>query len=113
MKVTGLRMLGSQVSPLSAARTAAPAPVQRASSHDRGYNYRWRKLAKDFLRKNPLCVHCEAEGRTEAATQTDHITPHRNNQKLMWDMNNLQPLCATHHAKKTSAEDGGFGNRQR
>jgi len=69
------------------------------------YNsYRWQKLTKQFLTQNRLCVRCLEEGRTTVATVSDHIIPitHGGPQ---WDTTNLQPLCASHHSRKTMTED--------
>ena len=44
------------------------------------------------------------------ATDVDHIIPHKGNEDLMWDEENLQALCHACHSRKTAAEDGGFGN---
>lgn len=81
-----------------------PAPIPTASwrkdkgsSAERGYDSRWRKAREIFLRSNPLCVMCEVEGRAEAATVVDHITPHKGDQALFWDQSNWQPLCKLHH----------------
>lgn len=109
MKIEGLRRLGSQVSPLSSG-LAGPAPLQRASSNARGYNYRWRKLALRFLRNNPLCAACQAQGRVTASQAVDHRVPHKGDQKLFWDESNFQALCHECHGAKTAKEDGGFGN---
>ena len=46
---------------------------------------------------NPLCVECERQGRTVAATVVDHITPHRGNTFLFWSVNDWQSLCALCH----------------
>jgi 5-methylcytosine-specific restriction protein A len=74
------------------------------------YTYQWRKVSKEFLKKHPLCVHCEREGRLIPATEVDHIKPHGGDRKLFWNKNNWQPLCKSCHSKKTAEEDGGFGN---
>ncbi|WP_309252328.1 HNH endonuclease signature motif containing protein [Paenibacillus spongiae] len=50
------------------------------------------------------------EVRVNAATVIDHIKPHKGNKVLFWDRNNWQPLCKSHHDKKTARYDGGFGN---
>jgi 5-methylcytosine-specific restriction protein A len=78
---------------------------ERASSTQRGYNGKWRKLRKLYLSKHPLCVKCEQAGRLTPATVVDHITPHRGNQALMWDENNWQALCKHCHDTKTGSED--------
>lgn len=74
----------------------------RGSSSKRGYGYRWQKARAGFLRKHPLCLHCEQEGRVTTATEVDHIVPHRGDKSLFWDRSNWQPLCKTHHSRKTA-----------
>jgi len=69
------------------------------------YNsYRWQKLTKQFLKENRLCVRCLEEGRTTIATVSDHIIPITHGGQE-WDTKNLQPLCASHHSRKTMTED--------
>ena len=57
-----------------------------------------------FLNRNPLCVECLKEGRTEPATVVDHIIPHRGDRELFWQKSNWQSLCAYHHGVKTAKE---------
>jgi len=83
---------------------------ERGTAAQRGYDSRWRKARIGFLRKHPLCVHCEREGVVGAATVVDHIKPHRGDKAVFWDRSNWQPLCKSHHDAKTAREDGGFGN---
>lgn len=109
MKIVGLRRLGSQVAALKTG-VAAPAPVQRANSNARGYNYRWRMAALRFLRRHPLCAECQRQGRVTAATAVDHIIPHKGDMALFWKESNFQGLCAPCHGRKTAAEDGGWAN---
>lgn len=75
------------------------------SSNDRGYTYAWSKARAEFLRAHPLCVYCERQGRTTAATVVDHIQPHRGNQQKFWDRNNWQSLCAHHHSSDKAREE--------
>lgn len=58
-----------------------------------------------WLRDNPLCVHCEAEGRVSVATVPDHIVALTNGGQDTEE--NLQSLCAEHHRIKT-AKDLGY-----
>jgi 5-methylcytosine-specific restriction enzyme A len=52
----------------------------------------------------PVMSQCYDEGRITAATQTDHVQPHRGDQVLFWDVvNNWQSLCATCGARKSQA----------
>ena len=87
--------------------------VNRPSASKRGYNYRWVKYSHNYLSAHPLCVICEAKGKTTAATVVDHIVPHKGSQELFWDVSNHQSLCASCHGRKTAREDGGFGNRKK
>ncbi len=82
----------------------------RRSASERGYNSRWRKARNTYLSQHPLCVLCETEGRTTAATVVDHIKPHKGDQTLFWDTDNWQALCGPHHnSHKQSIEKGGQG----
>lgn len=66
---------------------------------------RWRKDRELHLQMNPLCKLCqELEGRTEAATVSDHIIP-INQGGSVWDWSNRQPLCKRHNAIKTALDN--------
>lgn len=90
------------------ARTNAARPattrhdIERGSAASRGYGYQWRELRQTFLRRNPLCIECLREGRTEPATDVDHIIAKRLGGRDEWA--NLQALCHSHHSRKTAAE---------
>lgn len=77
------------------------------NSHSRGYNHKWRKFRLLYLQDNPLCVFCEQEGITKAATVVDHIKPHKGDMKLFWDKSNMQPLCKFHHDSTKQAMENG------
>ncbi len=62
------------------------------------------KASKGYLRHHPLCVKCYADGALVPSTVTDHIVPHRGNQKLAWDTGNWQALCKPCHDVKTAGE---------
>ncbi len=78
---------------------------QRANTAERGYDNRWRKARKIFLKLHPLCVKCHEEGKLTKATVVDHIIPHRGDKDLFWDESNWQALCKSCHDKKTMTED--------
>jgi 5-methylcytosine-specific restriction protein A len=80
---------------------------KRPNSNQRGYNYRWRKQSRLFLRKNPLCVECLKYNITTLATHVDHIKPHRGDMNIFWDKDNWQSLCTTHHNQKSAREKKG------
>jgi 5-methylcytosine-specific restriction protein A len=91
-----LTMLRPRVGTLRTGVAAAPLEVDRMSSRP------WSRLRSQVLSANPLCVHCRAQGRVEAATEVDHRVP-------LWrggsnDVGNLDPICGLHHAEKTARE---------
>ena len=59
---------------------------------------------KRWLRENPLCVHCQAQGRVRAATELDHIVPLFKGGAE--DPTNLAGLCHDCHLEKSLAEKG-------
>jgi len=44
--------------------------------------------------------------RVAPATVVDHIEPHKGDEELFYDINNLQSLCKSCHDRKTAKEDG-------
>jgi 5-methylcytosine-specific restriction protein A len=82
----------------------------RGNSHQRGYGARWRKVRDGWLKSHPLCVRCQVLGIVKAATDLDHIVPHKGDMVRFWDPSNWQSLCHACHSFKTATEDGGFGN---
>lgn len=49
------------------------------------------------LGSDPLCALCADVGRVTAATVADHVTPHKGDERLFYDYDNLQSLCKTCH----------------
>ena len=82
-------------------RKAATGP--RKGSAQRGYGSRWQRARDAFLMRFPLCVHCEGSGRVTAATDVDHVVPHRGDDSLFWRESNWQPLCKSCHSRKTAS----------
>ncbi len=69
---------------------------------------RWRRASRAYLQAHPLCVMCEAVGRTTLAVLVDHIEPVAKAPERAWDEDNWQPLCATcHSGAKASFERTG------
>jgi len=62
-------------------------------------NRQWRELRKQVLLDQITCEICGNE-----ASEVDHIQPHRGDQALFWDRNNLQCLCKSCHSSKTMRE---------
>ena len=65
---------------------------------------RWKDLRDRILSHRPLCEQCTARGLTEIATQVDHIIPIVEGGNPT-SMDNLQPICATCHSRKTRLEN--------
>ena len=92
----------------------APREPKR-SAHARGYTREWDRRAKAFRARYPLCgmrpggkppvmSRCHAEGRTTPAEQTDHVEPHRGDQRRFWDEEgNWQSLCRACGSAKSQA----------
>jgi 5-methylcytosine-specific restriction protein A len=77
----------------------------RGTASDRGYDWRWARYSKRYLRAHPLCRMGEQQGRVEAAELVDHIIPVKSaGDPGFYEESNLQPLCRKCHAIKT-AED--------
>lgn len=81
--------------------------MDRKSARERGYDTRWDKARKWYLRHHPLCRYCTREGKIEAAIVVDHIKPHKGNMVLFWDQDNWQPLCKPHHDSTKRREEHG------
>lgn len=82
---------------------------QRSSAGQYSHLYttrKWRAFRADFLRRNPLCVMCQEQGRITVATIVDHIRPHKGDMALFWS-GPFQALCKKCHDYKTLHEDGG------
>lgn len=69
---------------------------------------RWYRLRWHQLNDHPLCAMCQAVGRVTEATVADHITPHRGDEALFYDEENLQSLCKScHDGAKQQLEKSG------
>ena len=82
-----------------------PCDQWRGRADERGYDSKWKNLRNAFITENPLCKHCEEQGRTTPATEVDHIKAFcGKNDPLRLDWQNLQSLCHSCHVKKTRRE---------
>ena len=84
--------------------------VKQPDTDRRLSGWAWQQLRARWLAEHPLCVRCEAKGRTVVATSLDHILPR--SQGGTDDASNLQGLCATCHTTKTIT-DRGYRQRPR
>ena len=85
--------------------------TDKQTSAQRGYGYKWQQAREGFLRKHPLCVYCEREGRIKAASVVDHKIPHRGNMEVFWDSEQWQSLCSTCHSSVKAIEEREAGLR--
>ncbi len=72
---------------------------QQPTTTEKGYGWRWQKRRKFYLQAHPLCVECEKEGRTTAATEVHHIIPRSG--RGPDEESNLMSLCKSHHSRIT------------
>lgn len=67
---------------------------------------RWQKLRwSALLRDRFTCCKC---GRVEGNTSQlvgDHVIPHRGDEQLFWDIDNIQCLCRTCHDTEKRIEE--------
>lgn len=85
--------------------------TDKQTSAQRGYGYKWQQAREGFLRRHPLCVYCELDGRVTAADTLDHIVPHRGDMVKFWDHDNWQSLCSTCHSSVKAKEEREAGLR--
>ena len=65
---------------------------------------KWGELRAMQLLLQPFCVECAKAGRRRRAEEVDHITPHKGDEELFFNVDNLQSLCKSCHSRKTIAE---------
>lgn len=114
-----LKALPSTLSRLQPGLGSLPAPARSTNAERSAYSpwrklyntARWRSLRmKIFMRDGftcqwPGCGH--VEGNTSLLV-ADHRQPHRGDEALFWDEDNLWTLCKPHHdGAKQKAERGG------
>lgn len=80
-----------------------------AAAYKHLYNTKaWHRLRWHQLQNHPLCVMCESQGNTAAATIVDHIDAHRGDEIKFFDPTNLQSLCKRcHDSVKQQLEKSG------
>lgn len=69
---------------------------------------RWHRLRWYQLQKEPCCASCARRKRITPADIVDHIIPHRGDEELFFDADNLQSLCKhCHDSEKQQLEKSG------
>ncbi len=80
---------------------------RRFNRGETAYNRaRWMHLRDAFRAEHPLCVNAGKQGCTMVTRVVDHKIPHRGDDKLMYDVENLQGMCWECHSRKTAFEVG-------
>jgi len=73
---------------------------------------RWQKLRWSILVRGCFtCVMCGHIGNQTSQLVADHITPHRGDEGLFWDENNLQVLCKQCHDSAKAKQERQDGHR--
>jgi 5-methylcytosine-specific restriction protein A len=83
-------------------RRSMRAPTVSHGSAD--YDGRWQRIRAAHRKRHPLCFLCDRRGITRAMRDVDHVVPFRGDAGLMLAGWNLQSLCKSCHARKTSAD---------
>lgn len=65
---------------------------------------KWRKVRAEWIKIEPLCVHCLEEGKHTPGDVVDHVIPISVDPTLSLDGDNLQTLCAKCHSVKTEED---------
>lgn len=91
-------------------RKAAASRSRDRAAHRLYSTAAWVEGRRAYLAENPLCLDCLARGVLEPATDVDHVIPHKGNRALFFDQKNWRGFCHSCHSKKTTTQDGGFGN---
>ena len=86
-----------------------PAPTEDRPWRGWYNKARWHRLRDAQLRRRSLCEMCWADNRVTIAVACDHIVPHKGDESLFWDIENLQSLCTIHHnATKQIVENRNY-----
>jgi 5-methylcytosine-specific restriction protein A len=73
-------------------------PVQRGRHNSFYASAWWRRTRKAILLEQPWCRICGIH----PSEEVDHIRPHRGDEQLKKDTDNLQGLCKKCHSAKTA-----------
>ena len=79
-------------------------PQNRQIDNSQFYHSKaWRMTRKFYIKANPLCEQCTRDGRTTGGQMVDHIRQITMGGGRL-HQSNLQTLCNSCHAKKSSSE---------
>ena len=77
----------------------------RPARHKIYHTWRWQKLREYKKHRSPLCEECLRQGRITPMEIVDHIQPIEEG-GAVYELENLQSLCAACHNKKHSEGRG-------
>lgn len=87
-------------------------PFQRTKPNNDIYNsWKWRKFAKRYKEKNPLCIECQKENKVSGAYVADHIKRIEDGGEI-YNEDNIQGLCEFHHNSKSGKEAHGYRQKK-
>ena len=69
---------------------------------------RWQRLRAYHLKHHPLCVRCEAKGKTTLAREVHHVQPCGDDPALQADPLNLESLCRECHQPLKDDDRRGY-----
>ena len=79
-------------------------PQNRQIDNSQFYHSKaWRMTRKFYIKANPLCEQCTRDGKTTGGQMVDHIRQITMGGDRL-HQSNLQTLCNSCHAKKSSSE---------
>lgn len=85
---------------------ASPFGAYLLSDHHHLYGRSaWRKLRRQQLFDEPMCRMCRELGQFVAAGVVDHVKPHRGDEELFFNAENLQSLCKRCHDSHKQAQE--------
>ena len=65
----------------------------------------WAALREAQLDRQPLCERCLAHGKVVAASVVHHVKPHRGDEALFFDPDNLMSMCDPCHNGPVAREE--------
>ena len=65
----------------------------------------WLRLRGQQLAAQPVCKYCRKENRVTAACVVDHVIPHKGDEALFFDADNLQSLCKHCHDRHKQRQE--------
>ena len=67
--------------------------------------WRWHRIRRAQLGREPCCRYCKAKGIVTVATLVDHIIPVRKDKSLAFEPTNLQSMCTPCHSSTKQKEE--------